>query len=125
MTGLLDGSNNTALGSFLQSNFFSNDILNGTIAGGPFNPQSIIGTAVGAMGTRATTLSGLGDFAMNAEGGGMAALASDTVPSAGTGWRICWGGQRTSGGFDVGAPELGVGGQYHPRSNGGAGEWSE
>jgi PPE-repeat protein len=85
LTGLLDGSNNTALGSFLQSNFFSNDILNGTIAGGPFNPQSIIGTAVGAMGTRATTLSGLGDFAVNAEGGGMAALASDTVPSAGLG----------------------------------------
>ncbi|WP_445161261.1 PPE family protein [Mycobacterium sp. Dal123C01] len=85
LTGLLDGSNNTALGSFLQSNFFSNSILNGTIAGGPFNPQSIIGTAVGAMGTRATTLSGLGDFAMNAEGGGMAALASNTVPSAGLG----------------------------------------
>ncbi|WP_445160356.1 PPE family protein [Mycobacterium sp. Dal123C01] len=85
LTGFLDGSNNTALGNFLQSNFFSNSILNGTIAGGPFNPQSIIGTAVGAMGTRATTLSGLGDFAMNAEGGGMAALASNTVPSAGLG----------------------------------------
>ncbi len=85
LTGLLDGSNNTALGSFLGSNFFSNDVLNGIIAGGPFNPQSIIGTAVGAMGTRATTLSGLGDFAMNAEGGGMAALASNTVPSAGLG----------------------------------------
>ena len=84
-TAFLDGSNNTALGNFLQSNFFSNSILNGTIAGGPFNPQSIIGTAVGAMGTRATTLSGLGDFAMNAEGGGMAALASDTVPSAALG----------------------------------------
>jgi PPE-repeat protein len=85
LTGFLDGSNNTALGNFLQSNFFSNSILNGSIAGGPFNPQSIIGTAVGAMGTRATTLSGLGDFAMNAEGGGMAALASNTVPSAGLG----------------------------------------
>jgi PPE-repeat protein len=85
LTGFLDGSNNTALGNFLQSNFFSNSILNGSIAGGPFNPQSIIGTAVGAMGTRATTLSGLGDFAMNAEGGGVAALASNTVPSAGLG----------------------------------------
>jgi PPE-repeat protein len=83
LTGLLDGSNNTALGSFLQSNFFSNSILNGSIAGGPFNPQSIIGTAVGAMGTRATTLSGLGDFAEAAEGPGMAALASNTVGSAG------------------------------------------
>jgi PPE-repeat protein len=83
LTGLLDGSNNTALGSFLGSNFFSNDIVNGSIAGGPFNPQFILATAVGAMGTRATTLSGLGDFASAAEGPGMAALASDTVGSAG------------------------------------------
>jgi PPE-repeat protein len=83
LTGLLDGSNNTALGSFLQSNFFSNSIVNGSIAGGPFNPQFILATAVGAMGTRATTLSGLGDFASAAEGPGMAALASDTVGSAG------------------------------------------
>jgi PPE-repeat protein len=83
LTGLLDGSNNTALGSFLGSNFFSNSILNGSIAGGPFNPQTIIATAVGAMGTRATTLSGLGDFATAAEGPGMAALASNTVGSAG------------------------------------------
>ncbi|WAJ42628.1 PPE family protein [Mycobacterium sp. Aquia_216] len=84
-TAFLDGSNNTALGNFLQSSFFSNSVLNGSLAGGPFNPQSIIGTAVGAMGTRATVLSGLGDFAANAEGGGMAALASNTVPSAGLG----------------------------------------
>jgi PPE-repeat protein len=83
LTGLLDGSNNTALGSFLQSNFFSNSIVNGSIAGGPFNPQTIIATAIGAMGTRATTLSGLGDFAAGAEGTGTAALASDTVGSAG------------------------------------------
>ncbi|MDT5117697.1 MAG: hypothetical protein QOE30_3436, partial [Mycobacterium sp.] len=83
LTGLLDGSNNTALGSFLQSNFFSNDILNGSIAGGPFNPQTILASAIGAMGTRATTLSGLEDFATAAEGPGMAALASNTVGSAG------------------------------------------
>jgi PPE-repeat protein len=83
LTGLLDGSNNTALGSFLQSNFFSNTLLNGSLAGGPFNPQSIIGTAVGAMGTRATTLSGLGDFAEAAAGPGAAALASSTTEPGG------------------------------------------
>ncbi len=83
LTGLLDGSNNTALGSFLESNFVSNNLLNGTIAGGPFNPQTILATAVGAMGTRATTLSGLEDFASGAEGEGTAALASNTVGSAG------------------------------------------
>ena len=83
LTGLLDGSNNTALGSFLQSNLVSNNILNGSIAGGPFNPQTILASAVGAMGTRATTLSGLEDFAVGAEGSGTAALASNTVGSAG------------------------------------------
>ena len=83
LTGLLDGSNNTALGSFLQSNLVSNNILNGSIAGGPFNPQTILASAVGAMGTRATTLSGLEDFAFGAEGSGTAALASNTVGSAG------------------------------------------
>jgi PPE-repeat protein len=83
LTGLLDGSNNTSLGSFLQSNLVSNNILNGSIAGGPFNPQTILATAVGAMGTRATTLSGLEDFAAGAEGEGTAALASNTVGSAG------------------------------------------
>ncbi|MCV7425831.1 PPE family protein [Mycobacterium montefiorense] len=82
-TGFFDGTNNTALGNFLNSNFFANSILNGTIAGGPFNPQTIIGTAIGAMGTRATVLSGLGDFALNADGPGFAALASSTFPSAG------------------------------------------
>jgi PPE-repeat protein len=82
---LLDGSNETALGEFLGSNFFSNAVLAGSIAGGPFNPQTILGTAVGAMGTSATTLSGLGDFALGAEGAATAALASNTIPSAGVG----------------------------------------
>ncbi|OSC24972.1 PPE family protein [Mycobacterium vulneris] len=84
LTGLLDGSNNTALGSFLQSNFLSGSVLNGTIAGGPFNPQSILATAVGAMGTRATTLAGLDDFTAGAEATASAgSLASNTVGSAG------------------------------------------
>jgi PPE-repeat protein len=84
LTGLLDGSNNTALGSFLQSNLVSNNILNGSLAGGPFNPQTILATAVGAMGTRATTLSGLDDFTAGAEATASAgSLASNTVGSAG------------------------------------------
>lgn len=84
LTGLLDGSNNTALGSFLQSNLVSNNILNGSIAGGPFNPQTILATAVGAMGTRPTTLSGLDDFTAGAEATASAgSLASNTVGSAG------------------------------------------
>jgi PPE-repeat protein len=84
-TAFLDGTNNTALGNFLQSNFFANSILNGSIAGGPFNPQTIIATAVGAMGTKATVMSGLEDFAFGAEGAGTASLTSNTVPAAGLG----------------------------------------
>jgi PPE-repeat protein len=83
LTGLLDGSNNTALGSFLGSNFFSNSVVTGSIGGGPFNPQTIIATAVGAMGTSSTVMSGLENFGFGAEGAGTAALASDTVGSAG------------------------------------------
>jgi PPE-repeat protein len=83
LTGLLDGSNNTALGSFLGSNFFSNSVITGSIGGGPFNPQTILASAVGAMGTSATVMQGLEEFGFGAEGAGTAALASDTVGSAG------------------------------------------
>ncbi|WP_025737070.1 PPE family protein [Mycobacterium genavense] len=83
-THFLDGSNNTALGNFLNSNFFSNSILNGSIAGGPFNPQTIISTVEGFsfLQTAATTLDGLDDFSAGAESA-TAALSSSTVPAAG------------------------------------------
>jgi PPE-repeat protein len=62
----------------------SNNVFNGSLAGGPFNPQTILATAVGAMGTRATTLSGLDDFIGGAEATASAgSLASNTVGSAG------------------------------------------
>jgi PPE-repeat protein len=84
LTGLLDGSNNTALGSFLQSNLVSNNILNGSLAGGPFNPQTILASAVNDRPTPPTTLSGLDDFIAGAEGTASAGgLASNTVGSAG------------------------------------------
>ena len=83
LTQFFGNTNNTAAGQFLSSNFFSNSIVNGGLAGGPFNPQFILASAIGAMGTRATTLSGLEDFAFGAEGSGTAALASNTVGSAG------------------------------------------
>lgn len=86
LTGLLDGSNNTALGSFLGSNFFSNNILNGTIAGGPFNPQSIIGTVEGFnfLQTTATTLGGLDNFTAGAEAA-TTSLTANSVGSVGAG----------------------------------------
>ena len=84
-TQFLDGSNNTALGNFLNSNFFSNSIVNGSIAGGPFNPQMIIGTMQGVLAAQhATTLGGLGSFADDAEGIAAADLSS-SVASPGLG----------------------------------------
>ncbi|QLL10352.1 PPE family protein [Mycobacterium vicinigordonae] len=47
LTGLLNGSDNSALGTFLSGNFASTALLNGTIAGGPFNPQFILQTVAG------------------------------------------------------------------------------
>lgn len=90
LTGLLDGSNNTALGSFLNSNFFSNSVLNGSLAGGPFNPQTIISTAEGFtfLQTTATTLGGLDEFAAGAEtatAGLSSSTAGLTATSAGLG----------------------------------------
>lgn len=84
LTQFFGNTNNTALGQFLSSNFFSNSILNGSLAGGPFNPQSIIATVEGFnfLQTAATSLGGLDTFAAGAEGA-TASLASDTVGSAG------------------------------------------
>nr|BBX80153.1 PPE family protein [Mycobacterium florentinum] len=85
LTGLLDGSDNSALGSFLGSTFFSNSVVTGGLGGGPFNPQTILASAVGvgAMGSSATIMSGLEEFGFGAEGAGTAALASNTVSLGG------------------------------------------
>ncbi len=86
LAGLLSGSDNSAFGSFTNGNFFSTAVVNGALAGGPFNPQFIIATAQGLLSAQhATTLGGLGDFAADAEGVATADLASNTVGSAGLG----------------------------------------
>jgi PPE-repeat protein len=84
-TQFLEGSNNTALGNFLQSNFFANSVLNGSLAGGPFNPQSIVSTVEGFsfLQTTATTLSGLDGFTSGAEGATAAASLSSSTSGAG------------------------------------------
>lgn len=43
-SGLLTGTDNSALGQFLMGNFSSTGLFNGAMAGGPFNPQFIIGS---------------------------------------------------------------------------------
>ena len=47
LSGLLSGSDNSALGTFLNSNFFSTMVVNGALAGGPFNPQFILQSLAG------------------------------------------------------------------------------
>jgi PPE-repeat protein len=86
LTQFFGNTNNTAAGQFLSSNFFSNSIVNGGLAGGPFNPQFIVASIQGVLAAQhATTLGGLGDFAADAEGLATADLASSTVGSAGLG----------------------------------------
>ena len=86
LAGLLSGSDNSAFGTFTNGNFFSTAVVNGALAGGPFNPQFIIASLQGVLAAQhATTLGGLGDFAADAEGAASADLASNTVGSAGPG----------------------------------------
>jgi PPE-repeat protein len=47
LSGLLSGSDSSALGTFLNSNFFSTMVVNGALAGGPFNPQFILQSLAG------------------------------------------------------------------------------
>jgi len=47
LAGLLTGSNNSALGTFLNGNFFGTGVVNGALAGGPFNPQFILQSLAG------------------------------------------------------------------------------
>jgi PPE-repeat protein len=47
LTGLLTGSDDSALGTFLSSNFLSTMVVNGALAGGAFNPQFILQSLAG------------------------------------------------------------------------------
>ena len=47
IANLLGGNDTSALGTFLNSNLFTNTGINGIIAGGPFNPTGIIDAMVG------------------------------------------------------------------------------
>jgi PPE-repeat protein len=80
LAGLLSGTDSSALGTFWNGNFFSTAVTNGALAGGPFNPQFILGSVAGfnflnnagQAATGAAAPSGLGDVS----GLGSAALVS-------------------------------------------------
>jgi PPE-repeat protein len=65
LAGLFSGSDNSALGTLLNGNFFSTMVVNGALAGGPFNPQFILSTIAGFnflnAAKSAGLLPGLGD----------------------------------------------------------------
>lgn len=80
LADLLSGRSNSAFGTFTNGNFFSTAVVNGALAGGPFNPQFIIASIQGVLTAQhGTILGGLGDFAADAEGVATADLASKTV----------------------------------------------
>ncbi|TAM63618.1 PPE family protein [Mycobacterium sp.] len=90
LAGLLSGSDNSAFGTFTNGNFFSTAVVNGALAGGPFNPQFILQTAAGLMNaskapTAAGALAGLGELPELASGAAAPAALAGAGGSAGLG----------------------------------------
>ena len=90
LVGLLSGSDNSALGTFSNGNFFSTAVINGALGGGPYNPQFILQTIAGfsfmlntgKAATSAAVLPGAGELS----GLGSTQLAGlNTAASAGIG----------------------------------------
>ncbi|MEY8016095.1 PPE family protein [Mycobacterium servetii] len=86
LSGIFSGANNSAVGTFMQGNYFSTMVVNGALAGGPFNPQFLLGTIAGFNFLSAATqggdlLPGLGDIASaTAEVSPAAALGGVSAP---------------------------------------------
>jgi PPE-repeat protein len=78
LASLLNGSSDSALGSFLSSNLVSTTVVNGALAGGPFNPQLILQTVAGF-----SFMFGKGAAAATGSLGDLSASAAGTLASAG------------------------------------------
>lgn len=91
LAGLLSGSDNSAFGTFTNGNFFSTAVVNGSLAGGPFNPQFILQTIAGFnfldKGATTTSLTGLESFSGVGSGalGSTGAAGLGSAASAGIG----------------------------------------
>jgi PPE-repeat protein len=104
LSGLLSGTDGSALGTFLSSNFFSTAVVNGALAGGPFNPQFILQSLAGfsfLQGAKgAAGASGLGLLDLFNPG----ALGSAGLPGlggVGSGMSAAIGGAGHVGGLSV------------------------
>ncbi|WP_342781017.1 PPE family protein [Mycobacterium helveticum] len=86
LSGIFSGANNSAVGTFMQGNYFSTLVVNGALAGGPFNPQFLLGTIAGFNFLSNATkggglLPGLGDIASaSADVSPAAALSGFSAP---------------------------------------------
>jgi PPE-repeat protein len=96
LAGLLSGSDSSALGTFWNGNFFSTAVTNGALAGGPFNPQFLLGTVAGFQ------------FLMNADKGAAAATSLGEMSGAGSGALVSAGsaGLGAAGSVGVGHANL-------------------
>jgi PPE-repeat protein len=104
LSGLLSGADGSALGTFLSSNFFSTMVVNGSVAGGAFNPQFILQSLAGfsfLQGAKgAAGASGLGLLDLFNPG----ALGSAGLPGlggVGSGMSAAIGGAGHVGGLSV------------------------
>jgi PPE-repeat protein len=101
LASLLSGSDGSALGTFLSGNFFSTAVVNGALAGGPFNPQFILQSLAGfsfLQGAKGAAGSGL----LNLFNPG--ALGSGGLPGlggVGSGMSAAVGGAGHVGGLSV------------------------
>ncbi len=104
LASLLNGSDNSALGTFLSGNFFSTMVTNGALAGGPFNPEFLLQSLAGfsyLQGAKgAAGASGLGLLDLFNPG----ALGSAGLPGlggVGSGMSAAIGGAGHVGGLSV------------------------
>ncbi len=98
LAGLLAGTDNSAVGTFLSGNFFSTLVVNGGLASGAYNPEFILGSVAGFnfLNTSeggASLLSGLGDAAAVGSG----ALESGAVGSTALGSTALTGASVSAG----------------------------
>jgi len=84
LAGLLAGTDNSAVGTFWNGNYFSTLVVNGALAGGPYNPEFILGTIAGfnflnTSESGGALLSNLGDAAAVGTGAAESAAYGSTA----------------------------------------------
>jgi PPE-repeat protein len=102
LASLLSGSDGSALGTFLNGNFFSTAVTNGALAGGPFNPQFILQSLAGFsyLQNAKGAASGLGLLDLF-NPGTFGSAGTPVLGGAGSGVSAAFGGAAHIGGLSV------------------------